>query len=421
LPARNSLFIIVTCIFLSRPLFPQTETAVRPLWRGALGGAVLCPPSCKDGVIIAVCDGGFLRAFSYEGRDLWTYRIRGRFAPFIVRGADGVSWAALEEAGGSATLIALNRWGRKISELRFDKPFTGVPEAGLDGRIFVPFGDTVATYTLFGRKLGESKAGASSYNGFAPLRPAVYPQVTLTTTRAEKRSPDGGLQWAIDLTGAAALPAYNGEGLVVVGGRNWLLAAYRMEDSLPSPPKPPETYGLARVSPVPGWVSLEIIEESLRTGSVGVNERVFVSYLMQESRVTPNKRLLAQTIAGRTAALFLLGELGSAEYVPFLLDVFRREKNDLVKAAAARAIGAIGVDRTGRVMDVFTAEILPVTSSRSEPVMAAVAETAGRLSIVTGAPVYERSLFLLGALAAQRQFPGIQKIASRRLDQIFAR
>jgi hypothetical protein len=367
--------------------------------------------------VVVVCDGGFVRAFSYDGHDLWTYRIRGNLAPFVTRGPFGISWIARDEADGPKSLIALNRVGRRVSEIRFDKPFTAPPEAGLDGRIFVPFGDTVATYTFSGQKLGESKAGETAYNGFAPLRTPAYPDITLTMTRAESREP--GNEWILNIVGAVALPAYNGDGLVIAGGQNWLLAAYRVKDpEPPSAPKPPETYGLAKWTAPSEWVSREGIAAALEKENVGENEWAFASFLMETSRVTPTLKPPASTIAERVNALALLGRLGSPEYVPFLADVLSRESNSLVKAAAAHAIGAIGIDRDGRAMNAFIREALPVFPTSDTLVLNAVVEAAGKLSIINGPPAYDRGIVVLGALSAQQTFPNIQKQAASWLKRV---
>jgi hypothetical protein len=368
-------------------------------------------------VVVVVCDGGFVRAFSYDGRDLWTYRIRGKLAPFVTRGPFGISWVARDEADGPKSLIALNRVGRKVSEIRFDKPFSVPPETGLDGRIFVPFGDTVATYTFSGQKLGESKAGEITYNGFAPLRPPVYPDITLTMNRAESR--ETGNEWVLDILGAAALPAYNGDGLVIAGGQNWLLAAYRVKaPEPPSAPQPPETYGLAKLTVPSEWVSRENIVAALETGNVGENERAFASFLMETSRVTPTLKLPASAIAERIDALSLLGRLGSPEYVPFLVDVLNRESHPLIKAAAVRAIGVIGIDRDGKATDAFIKEAFPVFPTSDTVVLNAIVEAAGKLSVINGPPVYDRGVVILGALSAQRTFPDIQKQAASWLKRV---
>jgi hypothetical protein len=374
-----------------------------------------------DGAVIAVCEGGFVRAFSYAGQDLWTYRIQGKLEPFVTRGPDGISWVAQTEPGGPRKLIALNRVGRKVSEIVFDKPFTAPPEAGLDGRIFARFDDTVVMYSFQGQKLGESKQGDVSYNdngndnGFLPMRAPIHPDVTLTMTRAEGRRP--GKEWTLDITGAAALPVYN-DGLVIVGGQNWILAAYRMED--PPPALPPETYKLAQRTAVPDWVSIQGISAALDRGAVGDNEWIFASFLMDLCQVTAVPKLQAASIEERVAALTLLGRLGSPEYMPFLTDVLRHETVPVIKAAAARAIGSIGIDRDGKAMAALLSEALPVFPLGDLFTANALADAAGKLILVNGPPAYSQGAAILGAYAAQKLSPGLQKRAKYWLEQLFA-
>jgi hypothetical protein len=358
-----------------------------------------------------------VRAFSYTGQDLWTYRIPGKLEPFVTRGPDGISWVAQTEPGGPRKLIALNRVGRKVSEIEFDKPFTAPPEAGLDGRVFVHFGDTVVMYSFQGQKLGESKQDAAPSSGFLPMRPPAHPHVTLTMTRAEGRRP--GSEWVLDITGAAALPVYN-DGLVIVGGRNWILAAYRMEDPPPAPP--PETYKLAQRTPVPAWVSTQGISAALDRGAVGgvENERIFASFLMDICQVATMPKPQAAGIEERVAALTLLGRLGSPEYMPFLSDVLRHETAPAIKTAAARAIGAIGIDRDGKAMSALLNEALPVFPPGDPLAATALADAAGNLVLVNGPPAYSQGAAILGAYAAQKNSPGLQKRAEYWLEQLFA-
>jgi hypothetical protein len=370
-----------------------------------------------DGAVVAVCEGGFVRAFSYSGRDLWTYRIRGKFEPFVTRGPDGICWVAQEEPGGPRKLIALNRVGRKVSELAFDEPFTAPPEVGLDGRVFVPFGDTVVTYSFRGQKLGESKGNGASYNGFLPIQAPEYPHVTLTMSRAEGRRP--GSEWVLDIVGATALPAYNGEGLVIVGGQNWILAAYRVEDSSPASFVPPETYKLAQHTATPDWVSLKGIAAALDEGTVGGNEQVFASFLMDVCRITVPK-LHAANIEERTAALTLLGRLGSPEYMPFLINIVRYETIPAIKAAAVQAIGDIGIDRDGKAMTALMNEAVPVLPLSDPFVANALADATGKLILVNGPPAYHQGAAILGAFFGQQTFPDLQKRAAYWLEQLFS-
>jgi hypothetical protein len=329
---------------------------------------------------------------------------------------------AEEEAGGPRKLVALNRVGRKVSELVFTEPFSAPPEVGLDGRIFVPFGETVVTYSFRGQKLGESKQGVA-YNGFSPLKPPVYPHVTLTMTRAEGRLP--GSEWALDIIGAAALPAYNEDGLVIVGGQNWILAAYRVEDPPSVPVKPPETYKLARrIASTDGvssdLVSIEGITAALDRGTVGADEWIFASFLMAISQTTVVPRLPAAVIEERVAALTLLGRLGSTEYMPFLVDILYHETVPAIKAAAARAIGTIGIDRDGRAMNALMNEALPIFPLSDPFVANAVVDAVGKLILINGPPAYNQGAAILSAFFAQQNFPGLRSRAAYWLDQLFA-
>ena len=388
-----------------------------PVWRGALGGVALSQPACRDGAVVVVCEGGFVRAFSYEGRGLWTYRIRGRFAPFITRGPDGITWVSRDEAGGPRNLIALNRVGKKILELRFDKPLTGRPEAGYDGRVFVPFADGVTVYTALGVKLGKAVPD------FPPEEPEVYPGVSLTMTRAEGHDVNGRLRWYLDIDGAAALPAYNGEGLVIVGGRNWLLAAFRVEGGGgngggAAGTRPAKRYGLSRQIDAPDWVTLSAIEAALDAGTVNGNEAVFASFLRYTGRITPRAWPTPEYLADRARALRLLGRLGSPEYMPFLIDIFQREPHPDIRAAAAWAMGAIGIDREGRAIAALAAAALPVMPLRSEPVLEAVLEATAKLSLVNGPPVLEKGLSILGMYRIQKTYPALQPRAAAWFDEI---
>jgi HEAT repeat protein len=130
--------------------------------------------------------------------------------------------------------------------------------------------------------------------------------------------------------------------------------------------------------------------------------------------------LPAATIAERVEALTLLGRLGSPEYVPFLVNVLGRESNSLIKTAAVRAIGAIGIDRDGRAMSAFIREALPVFPTSDTLVLNAILEAAGKLSIINGPPIYDRGVAILGTLSVQRTFPDIQKQAAAWLKRMLA-
>jgi hypothetical protein len=375
----------------------------------------LSQPACRDGAVVVVCEGGFVRAFSYEGRGLWTYRIRGRFAPFITRGPDGLTWVSRDEPGGPRNLIALNRVGKKILELRFENPLSGQPKTGYDGRVFVPFADGVVVYTATGVKLGKAVPD------FPPEEPVEYPGVSLSMSRAEGRAPDGHLRWYLDIEGAAALPAYNGEGLVIAGGRNWLLAAFRVEDGTADNHAALATakrYGLSRQLDVPDWVTLSSIEAALDAGTVDGNEAVFASFLRQSSRLTPRALQTPETLSERARALRLLGRLGSPEYMPVLVDIFLRDGHPDIRAAAAEAMGAIGIDREGKAIAALSAAVLPMMPLRNERVLEAALEAVAKICLVSGPPLTGQGLSILGMYRVQKTYPALQPLAAVLLEEL---
>jgi hypothetical protein len=415
-PFSSFLFSLFSFLFpfslFAEAALPTPVSA--PVWRGALGGMALSQPACRDGAVVVVCEGGFVRAFSYEGRGLWTYRIRGRFAPFVTRGPDGLTWVSRDEPGGPRNLIALNRVGKKILELYFDKPLSGQPKTGYDGRVFVPFADGAVVYTAAGVKLGKAVAD------FPPEEPVEYPGVSLSMTRAEGRTPDGHLRWFLDLEGAAALPAYNGEGLVIAGGRNWLLAAFRVDDGTADGATlgPAKRYGLSRQLNAPDWVTLSYIEAALDAGTVDGNEAVFASFLRYTSRITPRSFLTAEVLTERARALRLLGRLGSPEYMPFLVDVFLRDGHPDIRAAAAAGMGAIGIDREGKALAALSAAVLPVMPLRNERVIEAALEAAAKICLVNGPPLTGQGLSILGMYRVQKTYPALQPLAAVLLEEL---
>jgi hypothetical protein len=392
-------------------------------------------------MVTTVCDGGFVRAFSYEGRDLWTYRLRGRFAPFILRGPDGITWVAKDEPGGPRSLIALNRAGRKITELNFDEPIARKPQTGLDGRVFVPFRSGVTVFSLGGQKLGDASPR------LPPETKPEFPNIKLSLTRAEGRRNDGSLEWFLDIDGAAALPTYAPEGLLFIGGKNWLLAAYSVVSdtrsavpdtrsavsdarsavsdtrsavsdtrSAVSGTRPPAFYGLSLDTAVPDWVTLTVIEKAIDAGELGDDEPVFAAYLRSVAKPSSQKWMKPDETAESEQALWLLGRLGSAEYMPFLTDVFLRERDPRIRTAIVRAMGAIGIDRNGKALEALASYALPVMPLRQESLLGTILEVTAKLCVVNGPPAQRRGMALIGAYRAQKTYPRLQAYAMQLAD-----
>jgi outer membrane protein assembly factor BamB len=144
-------FLAAALLFPGALLWAQTAS-----WRLALGGIVTGPPQAQAGSVAVILDSGDLKAFSTQGRPLWTYHSRGRLSPFLARSPEGHSYIARNEG----ILIAVNRVGRELWRSSLDAPLSGPPVPGWDGRLFVPAGNSVSCFTAAGRRLWRRPLGA---------------------------------------------------------------------------------------------------------------------------------------------------------------------------------------------------------------------------------------------------------------------
>jgi outer membrane protein assembly factor BamB len=120
-----------------------------PLWSRALGGSITGTPAAQAESVVAVLDGGDLRAFSSEGKALWTYASGGRLSPFVSRSPEGVCYICRV----NGIFIAVNRAGRELWRVNLGASLSGPAVTGWDGRVFVPAGNRIFCYTGAGRLL----------------------------------------------------------------------------------------------------------------------------------------------------------------------------------------------------------------------------------------------------------------------------
>jgi outer membrane protein assembly factor BamB len=120
----------------------------------------------------------------------------------------------------------------------------------------------------------------------------------------------------------------------------------------------------------------------------------------------------------RVEALRLLGFLGSRETIPFLADLDARDREGAIKAAAAEAIGRIGVDPKGHALRAFNALVFPPSSYRDETVLAATAAAAGALCRFSGPPLSAAGIRLLVALGQDNRPLSVQKRARAELASL---
>jgi outer membrane protein assembly factor BamB len=262
----------------------------------------------------------------------------------------------------------------------------------------------------------------------------------LSKSGATGFSVDGKRLWFTTLENAAAIPAFGDDGILYSGGRDWILYAYKLEErSLPQKPPlygpaPESSYGTGNPPPS-SWADspfrfdetwlknrLEIIGAAVRSGRIGTNELDWTAYLMETAGgdYRPHADITHPpvNIQYRVQALALLGIIGSQETIPWLVNVFRRDIEPTIKAAAAEAIGAIGVDPGGIAIQAFFEAALPTSSILDDHTLSAVAAATGAFCRFSGPPLSETGSKILTLLIAPDRPRVVRQQALRELNTL---
>ncbi|MCL2834650.1 MAG: HEAT repeat domain-containing protein [Treponema sp.] len=259
----------------------------------------------------------------------------------------------------------------------------------------------------------------------------------LTKSGASAFTDDGRRLWLIRLRGAASLPCFSDEGILYSGGTDWILYAYKLEERVKVQkhllygPAPEGNYGTAITQPgfwsdypniyneneMNAW--FREIETAIRQGQIGENEKEYVSWLMEIAGSTlgiynPGNRPPV-LVPPRARAARLLAYMGSAETIPFLSGLFARDRDPVVRAAAAEALGRIGVDPEGLAMNAFSEAVFPPAPLRDEQVLTAIAAASGALCRFSGPPLSETGIRILTSLSAADRPPAVRNRAEREI------
>jgi len=239
-------------------------------------------------------------------------------------------------------------------------------------------------------------------------------------------SHDGKRLWFTFLQNTTAIPAFDEDGMLYSGGRDWILYSYKMEGRSLSQkndiygPLPEGSYGTGspqsiytRNLPTSEYdirKKLEQIQNEINAGRVGANEPEWSTFLLTVSSSQ-------QPIQFKINALNLLGKLGSRETIPWLTNIFRRENEPLIKAAAASAIGAIGVDPEGIAIQTFLYSVMP-GNLRDEQVLIAISSATGELCRFSGPPLSGTGIKILNLLSESSQPFIVRSNANRELASL---
>jgi outer membrane protein assembly factor BamB len=173
------------------------------------------------------------------------------------------------------------------------------------------------------------------------------------------------------------------------------------------------------------------IEIAIRDGSIGDREKDYAVWLMgvagsslgsiQGNALPGNPRPGFQSpviVQYKLRAIRLLALMGSRETIPFLANLFTRDNDPLVKAAAAEAIGIIGTDPEGIALQAFTNAIFPLAPLRDEQALSAVAAATGAICRFSGPPLSEAGVRILAALSTPDRPPVVRNTADRELRSL---
>ena len=436
------------------------------LWSKSLGKkTVLAPIRDTAGGIILVMEDGEVRSFDPFGN------VSSYTAINTVDTASGVSANASNAPKGvpaAAASLEIDGWGHSILLLyenrRLELAYTALgagefislelpsPPLAAVGKnneaAVVLKNGQVALLSLAEKKIlwtgashiraGElpDKPGLGDLDIFYDER-GIY---VLTKTGATGFTSDGRRLWITRLKGAASIPSFGDDGVLYSGGADWILYAYRLEDRVKSVQRvlygeaPEGSYGTGNPGPS-SWADyyfrfsenelerrLGEIRQAIKNGTVGSSEKDYAAWLMETAgsfaanpRTGNHPPVQARY---RSDAARLLAFIGSRETIPFLADLFTRDTDPLVKAAAAEAIGKIGVDPDGLALKAFENALVPPLALTNEVVLTAIAGSAGALCRFSGPPLSDAGIRILTLLSTADKPPPTRRQAERELKTL---
>jgi len=249
----------------------------------------------------------------------------------------------------------------------------------------------------------------------------------LSKSGATGFSKEGKRLWFTNLQNAASIPAFGNDGVLYSGGKDWILYSYKIEDRvLPEindlyGPIPEGSYGMGRpqvfnMLDIPfneneKIAKLAQIKEAINLGNVGENEPVWTTFLMIISAGQEHIQL-------RLGALNLLGKIGSQETIPWLVNIFLKEHEPIIRTAAVLTIGDIGVDPEGLAIQTFLHSITYDGNIKDDTILIALAQATGALCRFSGPPLSGTGVRILTLLNTPKHPQIVRKQATRELTSL---
>ena len=411
----------------------------RQLWSRAFAVAIRVSPGIDQsgGIILTLESSELLRIDPFgtvQSREL------PRQARSIVS-LEGGTYMVLYESGGADMLDFSGADTRAAPAL--PQPPLAAASRGSLAAVCLADGNTMLISCADNKTIwtGESHISVMRKNGGrADTQAAVLFDergvYVLSPSGATGFAEDGRRLWFTMLENTATIPAFGDDGILYSGGRDWVLYAYRLEDRVRRQnqslygPAPPGDYGLG--APPPSfWAAdpyrhedkilrsqLALISAAIQAGELGGSETEWTAYLMETASGEYGQALATAPLQYRLQALRLLARIGSRETIPFLSEIFTRDREPIVRAAAAQAVGAIGVDPDGLALRAFAAAVSPAAQFADEQVLMAVASATGALCRFSGPPLSETGIRILNLINSPSQPKLAQQRALRELESL---
>jgi outer membrane protein assembly factor BamB len=405
---------------------------------------VIPPVLDQDGGILTVLESAILLRVSPFGevQTLYLSEVPRAIAPL-----------GYPERGGRV-LIFYRNGGLELADFRSADFSRGPrPLPRLEGRPLAAAGWGLEAAVLLdtGRLLGlDGLSGEVLWTAECPVRaggedPALIFEergiYLLSRSAAAGFTGKGEQLWRLDLGETSTVPGFGDDGILYSGGADWVLNAFRVEDRVRRLPLsmygPPPAGNYGGGSPPPSsrtghslrWeesfleAQFRRIRQDIARGRVGERELEYIAFLTETAGAgrdpeSIRPRPLVQ-LNHRIRSLELLALIGSRDNVPFLARIFEKDREPTVKAAAAAAIGAIGQDKLGNALRVFSNAVFRVGFLEDDRVLMAAASAAGAICRFSGPPLSGGGIRILSALNSPNRSNRVRSRARQELESLW--
>ena len=234
----------------------------------------------------------------------------------------------------------------------------------------------------------------------------------------------------------SGVPSLSDEGILYATGTDDILRVYKIEMKPRTiniiryyGPEPEGDYGMGNPPPSP-WTGqnnryqdpeqdkvYDQIAAAIQSGQIGENEPAYVAYIMEMvgfflgSPQTSSVRPLVKP-PQRVRLLNLLALVGSRETIPFLWNIFDKDREPAIRSACAEAIGRIGVDPTGRSFYSYNYLLTPNNPNVDPQLLLAASSSIASLCRFSGPPLAPDGIRVL------RYFSNLPSVPPRVKEQI---